>query len=155
MARQASDPTGRRWKFLMPGLFCLALLAVAGPAGAQAREALMPLTDEELAELAADAEAAFARVDSNHDQQLSLDEFKTLSPSGRLGLVYPRLPAHFRSRDLDQSGFLEAEEFAGLRMVIDAGSGAPTLASVDGNGDARLDFREYVLMMATLDGALP
>jgi hypothetical protein len=37
-------------------------------------------------------------------------------------------------------------------MVIDAGSGAPTLASVDGNGDARLDFREYVLMMATLDG---
>jgi len=105
--------------------------------------------------VAAEAEAAFARLDSNHDRQLSLEEFKTLSPSGRQGLVYPRLPAHFRSRDLDQSGFLEAEEFAGLRMVIDAGSGAPTLASVDGNGDARLDFREYVLMMATLDGALP
>jgi hypothetical protein len=59
MARQAIGLPGRRWKFLMPGLFCLALLAVAGPAGAQAREALMPLTDEELAELAADAEAAF------------------------------------------------------------------------------------------------
>lgn len=155
MSRREIFAFGRRGNFLMAALFCLALSTVAGPACAQAQDALMPLTDEELAEVAAEAEAAFARMDTNHDQQLSLDEFKNLTRNGRQGLVYPRLPAHFRSRDLDQSGFLEAEEFAGLRMVINAGSGAPTLAAVDSNGDARLDFREYVLMMARLDGALP
>ncbi len=115
----------------------------------------MPLTDEQLAETAAEAETAFVRLDTNHDRQLSLDEFKAISAGRRQGLVYQRLSAHFRSRDADQSGFLEAGEFAELQMVINAGSAAPTLASADGNGDDRLDFREYVLLMATLDGALP
>lgn len=139
----------------MAGLICLALLAVAGHSAAQEQPAPTPLTDEQLTESAAEAEAAFARLDTNHDQQLSLAEFKAAPAGRRQGLVYPRLPAHFRSRDLDQSGFLEAEEFAALQMVISAGNTAPTLASVDGNGDGRLDFREYVLLMAMLDGALP
>jgi hypothetical protein len=29
------------------------------------------------------------------------------------------------------------------------------MESADSNGDARLDFREYALLMARLDGALP
>lgn len=74
--------------------------------------------------------------------------------NGRQGLVYQRLPAHFRDRDTDKSGFLEAGEFAALRMVVAAGDAAPTMASADSNGDARLDFREYAALMAKLDGAL-
>jgi len=155
MGRREPAAYKRGRNFLMPGLACLALLIAAGQAGAQTRDGLMPLSDAQLEEVAAEAEAAFVRMDSNHDQQLSLEEFKALSSNGRQGLVYPRLPAHFRSRDLDQSGFLEAGEFATLHMVMNAGSAAPTLAAADSNGDAKLDFREYVLLMATLDGALP
>ena len=155
MDRRDIGPCKTRGNFAIAGLICLALLAVAGQSAAQEQPAPTPLTDEQQAESAAAAEAAFARLDTNQDRQLSLAEFKATPAGRRQGLVYPRLPAHFRSRDLDQSGFLEAEEFAALQMVINAGSEAPTLASVDGNGDGRLDFREYVLMMAMLDGALP
>ncbi|MBP8098497.1 MAG: hypothetical protein KAY03_04195 [Arenimonas sp.] len=155
MDRHDINPGKHRGDFLMVGMICLTLLAAAGKSGAQAQAAPMPLTEQQIAETAAEAETAFARLDTNHDRQLSLDEFKAAPAGRRQGLVYPRLPAHFRTRDLDQSGFLEAEEFAALQMVINAGSAAPTLASADGNGDGRLDFREYVLLMAMLDGALP
>jgi hypothetical protein len=143
---------GFRWLALR----CFLALLVVGEAGAQApsspASAPAPPSEESLDEAA--AEVAFKRIDSNHDQQLSREEFMAALSNGRQGLVYQRLPAHFRDRDTDKSGFLEAGEFAALRMVVAAGDAAPTMASADSNGDARLDFREYAALMAKLDGAL-
>lgn len=141
------------------GLVLLAMLALAGAAEVSAQEQAQeeplptPLIDEVAA--AAAAEALFGRLDSDHDGQLSLEEFRAVMPSRRQGVVYQRLSAHFRNRDTDQSGFLEAGEFAALLLIINAGSDAPTMESADSNADARLDFREYALLMARLDGALP
>lgn len=96
-------------------------------------------------------EAWFARMDRNHDQQLSPDEFKAgLKTRGR-PVVYQRLPVQFRAVDIDHSGFLEAGEFAALPMIKDAGADAPTLTSVDTTPDARIDFREYVALVVKLD----
>jgi hypothetical protein len=134
-------------------LFAL-LASIAGAtagAGVSSVPALAPPENEDDAA----AVATFERTDTNHDGQLSLDEFKAGVSASRLGVIYQRLPSKFRSADADQSGFLEADEFAALPIIRSAGSEAPTLASADGDHNAKLDFREYVAMMAQLDGATP
>ncbi|MFA6985554.1 MAG: hypothetical protein WC213_05065 [Arenimonas sp.] len=98
-------------------------------------------------------EALFARMDRNHDQQLSPEEFKAgLKTRGR-PVVYQRLPVQFRAVDIDHSGFLEAGEFDTLPIIQDAGADAPSLASVDTTPDARIDFREYVALVVQLDSS--
>jgi EF hand len=177
MDRPAIGSAWRRWGFRSTLLFSALLVADAvaatepapAPAQVQAPSSPEPVqtspvassvptsppaaTDEELE--AAAAEAVFNRLDVNHDQQLSRQEFEAGLNGHRQGLVYQRLPAHFRSRDTNQNGYLEADELAVLQRLIGARSTGPTLASADSNGDAKLDFREYALLMATLDGALP
>lgn len=99
----------------------------------------------------ASPEAWFARLDRNHDQQLSPGEFKAGFRTRGRPVVYQRLPLQFRAVDFDHSGFLEAAEFEALPMIQDAGADAPTLASVDTTPDARIDFREYVALVVKLD----
>jgi hypothetical protein len=115
-------------------LLSLALLAMTGAATA-----------------ANTAEAQFARMDLNRDQQLSADEFKAaLSPRNR-PVIYQRLSAQFRAVDIDHSGYLEAIEFSSLAMIEDAGVAAPSLSAVDTSKDARIDFKEFVALAVKLD----
>jgi len=109
------------------------------------------LTAAGAASAAETAEDRFARMDRDHDQSLSADEFKAgLIPRGR-PVVYQRLSTQFRAVDSDHSGYLEATEFGSLAMIEDAGLDAPSMASADTSHDARIDFKEFVAMAVKLD----
>jgi hypothetical protein len=102
------------------------------------------------------AAAAFARMDSDRDGQLSLREFEQgiTAPrgyDGSGGVVYQRLPARFRALDGDASGYLEAGEFADMVQRWHGPGAAPALPAADRNGDGRLDFREYAFLLAPRD----
>jgi hypothetical protein len=107
------------------------------------------LSDSEVAE-------AFARMDSNRDGQLSLEEFENgiARPFGsqREGVVYQKLPARFRVLDADGDGFLDAGEYANLALRWQgAGDAPPPLAQADRNHDGRIDFREFARVHAPPD----
>jgi hypothetical protein len=119
--------------------FLIALLLASGAALAQA-----PAPDEAI--------EAFARMDSDRDGQLSLQEFEKGSArpygSAREGVVYQRLPARFRALDTDGDGYLAANEYAGLAPRWQGAGPLPTFGEADGNADARVDFREFAALHA-------
>ena len=132
----------------LPALLLVLLAGVAAAGGAQARQA----SEETDAELPAppsetDIADAFARMDSDRDGELSLEEFLQglARPYGsqREGVVYQKLPSRFRVLDADGSGFLEAGEYAGLAPRWQGPGEAPSLAQADHNHDGRIDFREF------------
>lgn len=131
-------------------LLSVALLGCSVAALAWAAAAAPPVPTPEPNQ----AEVRFAQLDRNHDGQLTLAEFRA-GAQRRAGVIYQRLPAQFRASDSDGSGYLEAGEFATLPLLRGAGVAAPTLASSDGNGDGRIDFREYAALVLQLAPALP
>jgi Ca2+-binding EF-hand superfamily protein len=124
-------------------IFLLVFL-LAGAASAQARES------DEVSE-------AFARMDSDRDGQLSLQEFEKgiTRPYGsqRDGVVYQRLPAGFRALDVDANGFLEEAEYANLASRWPASRTPPPFTDADRSGDGRIDFREFASLHAPQDDA--
>lgn len=96
-----------------------------------------------------EAHVRFRQFDADRDGQLTLAEFSN-GIAQFTGVVYQRLPAQFRVLDKDESGFLEAAEYASLPMLQKAGAAAPSLAEVDANGDRRIDFKEYAALVTRL-----
>jgi len=138
---------------LFPALALLLLANVAqaqeqAPQQAPEPEAPAAMSDADMAE-------AFARMDSNRDGQLTLEEFEQgiTRPFGsqREGIVYQKLPARFRVLDADQDGLLDANEYAGLAPRWQGHGEPPTLAQADRNHDGRVDFREFVAVHAPRD----
>lgn len=129
----------------------LALLLLAGPGvAARSSDAGVTAADEvAIARADDEAQARFRQFDGDGDGQLTLVEFSTGMAQFN-GVVYQRLPAQFRVLDVDESGFLEAVEYAALPMLRKAGDAAPTLADADANGDQRIDFREYAALIVRL-----
>lgn len=99
-----------------------------------------------------DAREAFARMDSDRDGQLSLEEFEQgiRRPFGSQGegVVYQKLPARFRALDADESGYLEAQEYARLAQRWHAAGEPPAFGVADQGGDGRVDFREFAAVHA-------
>ena len=90
---------------------------------------------------------AFARMDSDRDGQVTLEEFMKgiARPRGadREGVVYQRLPARFRELDADTDGYLDSGEYAALASRWEGAGTAPPMAEADRSGDGRVDFREF------------
>jgi hypothetical protein len=140
---------------LFPAL-ALSLLLAAPGVHAQAagdddgddQDVPAPLSDAEVTD-------AFARMDSDRDGQLSLEEFLAglARPFGsqREGVVYQKLPARFRVLDADGDGLLQANEYAGLASRWQGSGVAPSFEQADTNKDGRVDFREFAAEHAPHD----
>jgi hypothetical protein len=156
----------------LPWLLALLLALPVAPAQAQTQPQAAdaaPATTEAAPEVAPETQAAevFARMDADRDGQLSLEEFERgiTRPFGsqRQGVVYQKLPAHFRVLDADGDGFLDASEYEMLAQRWPLPGAPPMLAAADRNHDGRIDFREFVVLhvprearaVATPHGAAP
>ena len=102
-----------------------------------------------------DADAVFAALDSDKDQQLSREEFQAGYARVQQAIaIEARLRKQFAIVDLDRSGALDDAEFAKLPLVARLGTAAPMLATFDANRDRKLAFAEYRVVVQRL-GAAP
>jgi Ca2+-binding EF-hand superfamily protein len=61
-----------------------------------------------------------------------------------------RLKGNFDRIDRNHDGALDAGEFGTLPIVRQSGASAPTLAKTDADKSGRVEFKEYVAMVAAL-----
>jgi Ca2+-binding EF-hand superfamily protein len=146
----------------------LSLLAAAGlalawlaPAYAQSKPApampaagAHPVAPRPARDADAMSDAAFKAWDANRDGALSPAEFRAgmaalrrrTEASTALAL---RLRAQFDKLDGNGNGAIDAGEFGNLLLVRKA-TGTPALSAFDRNGDQRLDFAEYLVLVERL-----
>lgn len=119
-----------------PTLFMLALIA-ATPALAQTAEKTMPR-----AEMVANAEAEFARVDTNKDGQMSRTEIETFQHAAAIRMITERNTAIFKALDTDKNGQLSAAEFA-KASDNDPKVDISNVMRVDTNKDGKISLAEH------------
>jgi Ca2+-binding EF-hand superfamily protein len=61
-----------------------------------------------------------------------------------------RLREQFDKLDANRNGGIDANEYANLLLVRDAGGNAPALSAFDRNGDKRLQFAEYLALVSRM-----
>jgi hypothetical protein len=101
-------------------------------------------------------DATFKAWDANHDGMLSQAEFRQGWNSVRQraeNKVEASLRTQFDKVDANHNGAIDAGEYGSLVLVQRAGKSAPPLASFDRNADQRLEFDEYLAMVARLAAA--
>jgi Ca2+-binding EF-hand superfamily protein len=137
-------------------LFALALTASAA-AGAQTTGK----STIARAEVVANAEAEFARVDANKDGQMSRTEIETFQRNSIMSAAAARNKALFNELDVDKNGQLSAAEFAKLSSgtpKIDASG----ILAIDSNKDGKVSLAEhkaatletFVMLDTNKDGVL-
>jgi len=91
-----------------------------------------------------EADAIFARWDTDHNGTLSLDEFQAGWHQLQATAELHRLHEQFVAMDTNKNGCLDATEYARLELIRHAGKSAPPMAMFDTQKDQCLDFKEYV-----------
>ena len=133
-------------KFAIRPVLFTALFASAAPAMAQPAATGMPR-----ANLQADAEAEFARVDTNKDGQMSRAEIEVFQTARLTEALNARTKAVFAELDSDKNGQLSAAEFAKLNPPRKAD--AASVLAVDSNKDGQVSLAEHrAAALKTFDG---
>jgi len=129
-------------------LFAIALVA-SGPVLAQAKApAAAAPASMPRAKVLANAEAEFARVDTNKDGQMSRAEIETFQTAAATAARTRRNKAVFTALDSDKNGQISAAEFAKINAApikVDASE----VLKVDTNKDGQISLAEH--RAATLD----
>jgi Ca2+-binding EF-hand superfamily protein len=141
-------------RHLLIGAVVTSLLAVGFPssAAAQAAPASKPTPAQAAAQqVPPEIDTAFQAWDVDHNGTLSLQEFR----NGWLALrrtaeMQARLREQFHKLDANGNDALEANEYANLVLVKQAGKSAPPLSAFDTNKNQRLEFGEYVELIRRL-----
>ncbi len=141
-------------RHLLIGAAVASLLVVGFPSSAAAQAA--PVSKPTPAQAAAqqvppEIDTAFQAWDVDHNGTLSLQEFR----NGWLALrrtaeMQARLREQFHKLDANGNDALEANEYANLVLVKQAGKSAPPLSAFDANKNQRLEFGEYVELIRRL-----
>jgi hypothetical protein len=143
---------------------CLSCAAFAQPQQAQpqphphpAQAQAHPTQPRAPASHAADAaiDAQFKAWDTDHDGKLSQAEFgagmaafRRRAEAGTEAAV--RLRGQFDRIDANRDDAIDAGEYPNLELVRAAGKAAPALSAFDRNRDQRLQFAEYLSLVARL-----
>jgi Ca2+-binding EF-hand superfamily protein len=125
-------------------LFAAALMASAQT---QAQAPAAPKTLPR-AKVVADADAEFARVDTNKDGQMSRAEIETFQRATATAMITKRNAALFATLDTNKNGQISAAEFAKLNAVpikVDPSN----VLRIDTNKDGQISLAEH--RTATLD----
>jgi Ca2+-binding EF-hand superfamily protein len=91
-----------------------------------------------------EADAIFARWDTDHNGVLSPQEFRAGWHQLQATMELRRLHEQFVAMDTDKNGCLSATEYAHLALIQRAGKSAPPMAMFDTEKNQCLDFKEYV-----------
>ena len=91
-----------------------------------------------------EADAIFARWDSDHNGVLTLQEFRAGWHQLQGAAELRRLHEQFVAMDTDKNGCLSATEYAHLELIRNAGKSTPPMAMFDTQKNQCLDFKEYV-----------
>ena len=134
------------------GLACVAfyltvLLPLANAAHAQSPATTLPKTPIAVAPTAPkadDVDALFARWDTDHNGELSPQEFRIGWHQLQATTELRRLHEQFVAMDTDKNGCLNSAEYSHLTLIQRAGNSAPPLAMFDTEKNQCLDFKEYV-----------
>jgi Ca2+-binding EF-hand superfamily protein len=103
-----------------------------------------PATHATQAQPADEADAVFARWDTDHNGALTPQEFRAGWHQLQATAELRRLHEQFVAMDTDKNGCLNAAEYAHLELVKNAGTSAPPMSMFDTEKNQCLDFKEYV-----------
>lgn len=136
---------------VIAGLLALPGVAFAQAAGAQTGAGqARPVRAEPVP---AFVEQTFQAWDTNRDGALSRQEFVSgFTQLRRAGAAQGSLRRQFQAVDANDDQAIDAGEYRNLVLVRNAGQGAPPLASFDRNGNQRLEFAEYLVLVRQLGG---
>jgi Ca2+-binding EF-hand superfamily protein len=137
----------RIWRMTGSMVCMTAALVVGSTVQAQTQPtpvAKMPASLSAPAQPADEADAIFARWDTNHDGVLSRDEFRAGWQKLQVATELRQLHEQFVAMDTDKNGCLNATEYAHLALIQKAGKSAPPLSMFDTQKNQCLDFKEYV-----------
>ena len=122
----------------------IAALLVANSVQAQSTTATPTKTALTTSPPADDADAIFARWDTDHNGALSPAEFRAGWHQLQATAELRRLHEQFVAMDTDKNGCLNAAEYAHLTLIKNAGTSAPPMSMFDTEKNQCLDFKEYV-----------
>lgn len=134
--------------FQRSALALLLAAAAAAPLSAQTAAELKPLPR---AQMIANAEDAFAKVDANKDGQMTRAEIETFQASSFAAQAAARNAAVFAALDSDKNGQISPAEFAKLNAAAPKPDATRVLRN-DTNNDGKVSLAEHrAAALATFD----